>query len=209
MNKELATVVSAEQGKVIDHAKVYYEATISKGNEFLGYAYLCGKALLALKDITPHGQFGELKESLWPEKARQTLDRYMLFTQATDSKKLTVSILKDESFLLADKELPKTVQEEVFDAVLKSTKGKGMMETIHEWKKKNAPKPAPLNEVEKEQADRKNIEAIYETCYAACLRVLQLKKADKALLPRATRDKLSALWVRCNKDNAGLNKARD
>lgn len=209
MSKELTTVVSAEQGSVIEHAKVYYDATIAKGNEFAGYAYLCGKALLVAKEIAvDHGQFTKLKTSVFPEKALRTLDNYMNFAKAVDAKNATVAFLKDDSFLLTDRELPKTVQEQVFEAVAKSTKGKGMMETILDWKKKNAPKPAPVDAVKQEEQHQQTVEESFTTATQKLEWVLHWKDADFALASPAARKALAAICVRYGKRNKSLKPAK-
>ena len=170
-NVETTEVISAEVANVLDHAKVYYEASERSTKQFLGYACLCGKSLLTLKEIGPPGKFEELKSTIFPQKHRMTLARYMQFAQAVEFKCNTVLHFKDASFLLSDKPLPKTIEDELIETVVKATKGKGMIETINDWRKKTAAKHAPTPE--ERAADEKRYHNIFAQTVLGTLNMAQ------------------------------------
>ena len=199
-------VISTEAGKAFDHAKIYYEAAGNATTEFLGYACLCGQAMLVLKEIADHGQFTAMKESLGTGKSMATLDNYMNFAKAIAFKNPTVGFLKDDSFLLSDKQLPKPVQDEVFKVINKSTKGKGMLGTIKEWRKKTAKKPEPMDAVKREEAHQQTVEESFTTAAAKLEWVLHWKEADYVLGSQAARAALAAICVRFGKHERAMKK---
>lgn len=199
---ESGDVVNAEQGQLLDRYHVYEDAFRLSVNHSKGYAYLCGKTLHALKEITPHGKFEALKLSQFPEKTRSVLGRFMQFSEAVDFRKIpTVGFLKDGQMLLT---LGDRDKEKILEAVADVTGDKGIVETIHDWRKKTATKPGPVDAVKQEEEHQKNIVAIYERAEAALKGVLQLKDVDFVLGGKVLRQSVASLCVRYGKQNRKL-----
>ena len=152
MSKEIqkvtaSEVITAEQGQLIDRAKQYCSAHATTEKHERMYLFLIGATLHALKGITPHGQFEQVKLNNFPEKARTTLGRGMTFVDAVQffakDKYPTVGYLGQGELFLTGGDLPDAKKDKLADEIEKASKGRGVVELIKDFKKKtNKPKPA-------------------------------------------------------------------
>ena len=201
-------VISAEQGKLIDRAKVYLKADEAAERQGLMYKFLIGATLLTLKDCTPHGQFEEVKKIHFPESSRRTVAYAMQFAEAAQffakGKCATIAHLVSGDRLLTAGELSEKEKSALIEDIEKVDKG-GMVRTIQEHlKKKTKPKPETEEQVEAaaqhaHDEREKNIAAVWSNAEAALKHLLHLKDVDFVLAPPAQRLALSALCVRVNK----------
>lgn len=145
-------VISAEQGQLIDHAKLYAKAHAQTEQHERMYLFLIGATLQQLKTITPHGGFDALKKVHFPEAQGSRLTRAMQFAEAVGyfakGKLPTIGNLKDGQKLLAAGTLEDAEKEALAKEISDATKNKGVMETIGDWRKKIAPKHKPTPEEE-------------------------------------------------------------
>lgn len=134
-------IITKEQGVLIDRSKAYLDASEQSVKHFKAYAFLAGRTLHALKEITPHGQFETLRNKFLPDRAPSTIKNYMGFAEAVASKKPTIGFLTDDR-LLSDRALTEAEKDKVVEAVGKVTGEKGLVEVIREHQKKKNKKPA-------------------------------------------------------------------
>lgn len=151
MNQELTragtgaatAVVSAEQGKLIDRAKVYLGAEIQSERHRWMFLFLTGACLHQLKAGCAHGQFEQLKLEHFPNEHGSRLTRAMQFSEAVQylakGKLPTIGNLAEGEKLLQAGELSEAEKAELVEAVSQATKDRGVMETINEYRKKKNP----------------------------------------------------------------------
>ena len=203
---EPAEIISAEQGKLIDRAKVYLAAEAVSAQHQRGYIFLVGATMLTLKDCTPHGHFDELKKIHFPDSSLRTISNAMYFAEAvkffSKGKSATVADLVSGDRLLTAGDLTDQEKQALIADIEKVNKG-GVMKTIQAWHNKKAPKAAePKNELHAHEEHLAFIHALFEKFEAAALALLDealLPPIDFATEPRAMRDAVGALCVRVNK----------
>lgn len=141
---EPAEVISAEQGKLIDRAKVYLKAEAVSEQHQRMYLFLIGATLHTLKDCTPHGQFEDVKQKFFPDVERSRLGRAMMFAEAVNffakGKYPTIGHLVSGDRLLSAGELSEAEKETLVVEMQKTDKG-GVMKTIQAWHNKKNPQP--------------------------------------------------------------------
>ena len=201
-------VISAEQGKLIDRAKVYLKAESATEQQQRMYLFLVGATLLTLKDCTPHGSFEDAKKKFFPDEQTSRLGRAMQFAEAVNyfarGKFPTIGNMVSGDRLLTAGELSEKEKSTLVEEMAKTDKG-GVVRTIQEHlKKKTKPKPETEEEVEAaaqhaHDEREKNIAAVWSNAEAALKHLLHLKDVDFVLAPPAQRLALSALCVRVNK----------
>jgi hypothetical protein len=194
-------VVTQEVANLQTHAQNYFKAANTTADQFKGYAYLCGKSLLALKEVTGHGGFTGVKARLFPQKSLRALDLYMNFAAAVDFKNATVAFLNKGQLLLLEEKLSEKTEEKVFEAVNKATGDRGMMETIKLWKKKTReqnPKPrkqpTPEEQIEAENEAAEELAGIY----LQAAKTILLDEQTVARWKPATKKEVLAVGIQLN-----------
>ena len=206
---EPTEVISAEQGRLIDRAKVYLKADTVTEQQSLMYKFLIGATLITLKDCTPHGQFEEVKKLHFPDDAKRTIDRALQFAQAVQffakGKFATVANLVSGDRLLTAGELSETEKSALVGEIEKVDKG-GVMKTIQAWYKKKHPEPKTEPTIEdKFNAEQAQVDAIAgDFCKAAFL--LLLDPATIVKLSPARRQEVLAAGVKVNDAIRALGK---
>lgn len=160
MNTEVAktekldlSVLTAEQGALLDKLKLYSKAEDQSRIERKMFAYLKGRTANALAEITEHGQFNDLVVQIFPENKVRWLRYCRDFASAVDiGKNAPVKFLPDNR-LLKREEITEQEKEKVQHAIEKVTGDKGVMTVIKDYKKKlarakekTAPAPSPADE---------------------------------------------------------------
>lgn len=197
------SVLNAEQKVLVSQLKSFAEAEEVSAIERKTFAYLKGRAANALKEITDHGAFTPLVESIFPENRARWLRYCMDFAAAVDIGKHAPLKFIPDNRLLKGGELSKEEKEKVCHAIDKVTGEKGIKTVIKDWKKKQAREkakdaPAP-DAVQIEQERQKNITAIFQTLEANLRRVVELKDVDFVMPEIALRNSIAALAVRFGK----------
>ena len=203
---EPAEVISAEQGKLIDRAKVYLAAEAVTEQHQRMYLFLIGATLHTLKDCTPNGSFEDAKVKFFPDVQRSRLGRAMMFADAVNffakGKYPTIGHLVSGDRLLTAGDLSEKEKETLVAEMQKTDKG-GVMKTIQAWHNKKAPKEKPeRNELHAHEEHLASIHALFAKFEAAALALLDealLPPIDFATEPKAMRDAVGALCVRVNK----------
>ncbi len=198
-------ILNEEQVQVIEAAKRYADGFKASVAHSKGYALLFGTALNQLKEITPHGKFGDLAKLHFPDYSDRWMRTLMNFADHRKLKTEVTSVLTGGQLLL---DLPEEEREELFEQVQEITGEKSIEQIAFEVVKAKAKsKPRPVvDDVEREKGHQKNMEAIGETCEAALRHYLDLKPADRALISKATRNAIDALCVRNGRESAALKK---
>ena len=199
-------VISAEQGKLIDRAKVYLKAEAVTEQHQRMYLFLIGATLLTLKDCTPHGNFEDAKKIFFPDVVNSRMCRAVTYAEAVTffakGKSPTIGDLTKGDRLLAAGELSEKEKEQLVEEMVKTDKG-GVMKTIQAWHNKKAPKEKPQEDpLHAHDEHLKNIHALFANFEAAALALLDeglLPAIDFATEPAAMRDTVSALCVRIGK----------
>ena len=90
---QATAILPADQAARVDRIKQYHSGCMRAFGDQMGYAFLAGVELNALKEQTPHGKFLALLDTHIPEITHRTANRYQKFAEA----------LQTHSKLLADK----------------------------------------------------------------------------------------------------------
>jgi len=197
------SVLTPEQGALLDKLKLYSKAEDKSRLERKMFAYLKGRTANALKEITDHKQFTALVAQTFPESTVRWLQFCMNFSTAVDTgKNAPVKFLPDNR-LLKPGDLPEDEKEKVQHAIEKVTGDKGVMSVIKDWKKKiardKAKEAGPVDAVKQEQERQKNITAIFQTLEANLRRVVELKDIDFVMPEIALRNSIARLAIRYGK----------
>lgn len=203
---EASEIISVEQGKLIDRAKVYLQAEAVSEQHQRMYLFLIGATLHTLKDCTPHGSFEKMAQQFFPGEHKSRLHRAVTYAEAVQffakGKSPTIGHLVAGDRLLTAGELSESEKQTLVEEMQKTDKG-GVMKTIQEWNKKKAPKPkAPQDELHAHKEHLANIHAIFERFEAAALALLDeslLPAIDFATEPKAMHETVAALCVRIGK----------
>lgn len=207
MNTEVATtakldlsVLTAEQGALLDKLKLYTKAEDQTRLERKALAYLKGRAANALEAITEHGLFNNLIAITFPENSLRWLRYCRDFAAAVDiGKNAPLKYLPDNR-LLKPGDLSEDEKEKVAHALEKVTGEKGIKAVIKDYKKKLAREKAkdapPIDAVTREKAHQESMALIGTTALESLRRYVELKLADKALVPVTTRKEIDAMCVR-------------
>ncbi len=115
------TVLNPEQKVLVSQLKSFAEAEEVSAIERKTFAYLKGRAANALKEITEHGQFQPLVESIFPENRYRWLRYCMDFASAVDIGKNAPLKFIPDNRLLKGGELSKDEKEKVSGAIDKVT----------------------------------------------------------------------------------------
>jgi len=172
-----AEVISAEQGKLIDRAKVYSAAHTNTERNSIMYLFLLGTTLTLLKEATPYGKFEELKAKEFPEEHGSRLHRAMQFSEAlkffAKGKHFLIGNLTAGDRLLAAGELSEKEKAQLVEEMAKTDKG-GVLKTIQAWHNKKAPKEKVEPTIEdKFNAEQAQVDALAgDFCKAAFLLLL-------------------------------------
>ncbi|HXI70284.1 MAG TPA: hypothetical protein VNN22_08000 [Verrucomicrobiae bacterium] len=199
-------VISAEQGKLIDRAKVYLKAEAVTEQHHRMYLFLIGATLLTLKDCTPHGFFESTAQKFFGGEHSSRLTRCIRYAEAvtffTKGKSATIADLAKGDRLLSAGELSEKEKEQLLEEITKVDKG-GVLKTIQAWHNKKAPKEKPAEDpLHAHEEHLKNIHALFANFEAAALALLDeglLPAIDFATEPAAMRDTVSSLCVRIGK----------
>jgi hypothetical protein len=207
-------VVTAEQGTLIDRAKVYSQAHAQTEMHERMYLFLVGATLQQLKDITPHGGFEKLKQLHFAAEQTSRLGRAMNFAEAVvhfaRGKFPTIGNLEEGNRLLLDSELKDGEKEKLAEEIAKATKGKGVMETIGDWRKKvhkektKAEPPASATDV---AAQKMKAASDFATALRAQMALGQ-KNQHLALIPDAELVALDDERIELGRYIASLRKNR-
>lgn len=193
-------LISPEQAQVIEVAKNYSAGFKAGVAHTKGYALLFGAALNQLKEITPHGQFGELAQKSFPEYSDRWLRTLMNYAEHRKLKTEVTSVLANGQMLLA---LPDAKKEKLFEHIESITGDKSIEQIAQEVVKAKANAKAkdapPVSDVQKEKARQDGVTASFETVEAALRRVTNLKDADFVMASPALRKSVAALCVRFGK----------
>lgn len=152
-------IVSAVQAKRIELIKAYFAAGKKSFGDHMGYNFLVGAEMNALKDETPHGQFQKFRGSYFPEIPERTARLFMGFA-AELSKTATVAVLPTvgSGKLLTNGGLSEPQREEILKAVHKVCDGKRVME-MYRALGLVRPKSAPAHHPRKELTTDERLEA--------------------------------------------------
>lgn len=158
-------------GKRIEHIKAYHAGCIIGFKQHMGYAYLAGVELVALKEALPHGEFEKTRSSFLPEVTERTAQRYMKFAGSLllnppGGNATPVSDLK----LLPNGELTEESRELVLKSVYEMADGKTLTEMYRDLgviREKKIPVHTPPKELTPEEqlkAEVEQADAVLNLC---------------------------------------------
>jgi hypothetical protein len=114
--------------KRIERIKTFHQGTLNAFRDQMGYAFLAGVELQALKASAAHGAFAKLRAKELPELPERTAQQYMKFADALKSKSATVADLASQPRLLTDSKLAEEDAKTVCKAVHDAADGKSLTE---------------------------------------------------------------------------------
>jgi hypothetical protein len=148
-------VIPAAIAERIERIKEYHTKSGTAFGDHMGYAFLAGCELRALRDESTHGNkdaeksFKALRQSFFPEISQSSAYRYMTFAEALQEKIPTVGIFKSETPLLTNGELPEQDRNAVLKAVHEVADGKTITALYRDLgviREKKAPEHHPRKE---------------------------------------------------------------
>lgn len=206
------TVVTKEQGGLIDQSKALLTAHATAEKSTHVYLFALGARLHALKATCEHGGFEKLKAANFPDAEHSKLGRAMTFADAigyfAKGKYPIVGFLGQGELALTNGVIPEKDFNKAVAELDEITKGMGVVETIKKYREKTAPKPAPVDAVKKEEEHQRAINQSLLDAIAALEFVMQWKEADYALSDKANRTALAAACVRFGKHQKAFAKSQ-
>jgi hypothetical protein len=124
---EVLPTLTPEIGKRVERIKTYHEGTLRAFSDQMGYAFLSGVELLALKE-TCDGDFIKVCQSELPQLSNGARGRYMAFTKALIEKFPTVGNLAKQPLLITNGRIEAEASKQICKAVHDVADGKTLTE---------------------------------------------------------------------------------
>lgn len=118
--------LTKEQHDQIERIKTYDAGCRGAFNQQMGYAFLAGMELNAVKDRLPHGQFLKWREAYLVQLPERSAQRYMKFAVTIAASKGLPRF--EDVKLLPDGTIPEKEREQIIKAVHKIADGKTLTE---------------------------------------------------------------------------------
>lgn len=209
---EALEVINKDQAELIDQSKALLAAHGTAEKSSHVYLFALGARLRSLKEACPHGQFEKLKAEYFSDKAKRTLQLALTFSDAVNyfakGKYATVAYLGQGELQLSNGVLSEKDCNKAAGELEQITKGKGINDTIKSYFKKTAPKPPPVDAVEKEKRHQDAIEQSFRDAQIALDWVLHWKDADYVLASKGARATLAGACVRYGKRQRAIARAQ-
>jgi hypothetical protein len=161
MSETTQDIITQEQAQHVEAIKLYHGKFLESFGDQMGYAFLTGVELNALKETCEHGDFTELKKRFLPDVPTSSMGLYMKFATGMVSKFPTVGNLLPEAGRFEGEN-----RQKLLEAVHEVTDGKTLTEMYRETgalrpKKAKENHPAKeLNPEEQLQAEIAQAEAL-------------------------------------------------
>lgn len=188
---EALEVLTKDQAQSIDRVKTYHFGCIKAFGDQMGYAFLAGLELNALRDEIEtklgYGHFTKIRESHLPEIPNGSAYRYMDFQKKLVELFPRVGKLKA---LTNGKDLDEEDRDQVLKAVHKMTDGKTLTQLYRDLgviRDKDHQKHTPAKEVSAEDALAARLEglkAIFARARESLQLIRELPAEDLGIIPR-------------------------